>query len=113
VIISINISEEQVKHAEQLARHRRMTTGESANRSSEIGRAIDALFLTECLTDKTNDVSVVTPVKLIIPIFETIGKRRKLVGFDAFYGDQLVGRFDTQRDAEKALDAWVYEELAA
>jgi hypothetical protein len=57
VIISFNISEEQLKRVEQLARHRRMTTGESANRSSEVGRAIDALFLAECLTDKPNDVS--------------------------------------------------------
>lgn len=54
MIISINISEEQIKRAEELAKHRRMATGESANRSSEIGRAIDTLFLAECLTDKTN-----------------------------------------------------------
>lgn len=57
MIISINISEEQIKRAESLARHRRMSTGESANRSSEIGRAIDALFLAECPTDKTSGVT--------------------------------------------------------
>lgn len=56
MIISINISEEQIKRAEELAKHRRMATGESANRSSEIGRAIDALFLAECLINKTIDV---------------------------------------------------------
>ena len=56
MIISINISEEQIWRAEQLAKQRRMSTGEQANRSSEIGRAIDALFLTECLTDKTIDI---------------------------------------------------------
>lgn len=61
MIISFNISEEQLKRVEQLARHRRMTTGENANRSSEVGRAIDTLFLAECLTDKTNDTSVITP----------------------------------------------------
>lgn len=57
MIISINISEEQIKRAERIARHRRMTTGESANRSSEIGRAIDALFLAECLIDTSDDTS--------------------------------------------------------
>ena len=57
MIISFNISEEQLKRVEQLARHRRMTTGENANRSSEVGRAIDALFLAECLSEKTDDVN--------------------------------------------------------
>lgn len=57
MIISINISEEQIKRAEQLARHRRMATGENANRSSEIGRAIDALFLAECLINTSTDVA--------------------------------------------------------
>lgn len=64
MIISINISEEQIKRAEQLARHRRMTTGENANRSSEFGRAIDALFLAECLTDKTTDVHENQPAEV-------------------------------------------------
>lgn len=54
MIITINISEEQIKRAEALARNRRMATGENASRSSEIGRAIDALFLAECLIDKTD-----------------------------------------------------------
>ncbi len=54
LIISINISEEQIKRAEQIAKQRRMSTGEQANRSSEIGRAIDALFLRECPSDRTD-----------------------------------------------------------
>lgn len=53
MVITISISKEQVERAEALARQRRMTTGEDASRSSEIGRAIDALFLAECPTDKT------------------------------------------------------------
>lgn len=61
MIISINISEEQVRRAEELARQRRMRTGDNANRSSEIGRAIDSLFLIECLTNKTSDVLEVQP----------------------------------------------------
>ena len=52
-------------------------------------------------------------MKNIIPIFSAVGNRRKLVGFDAFYGDHLVGRFDTKPEAESALDAYVFEELAA
>lgn len=60
MVITINISEEQIKRAEQLATHERMTTGKAASRSSEIGRAIDerfaALFLTERPVGRTNDV---------------------------------------------------------
>lgn len=52
-------------------------------------------------------------MKTITPVFATIGKRRKLIGFDAFYSDHLVGRFDTRPEAERALDAYAYEELAA
>lgn len=63
MIITINISEEQIRRAEALAKHRRMTTGESASRSSEIGRAIDALFLSECPTNSTVVHSADRPVE--------------------------------------------------
>ncbi len=53
MVITINVSEEQIKRAEHLAQQRRMKTGERASRSSEFGRAVDALFLAECLTDQT------------------------------------------------------------
>lgn len=53
MVITINVSEEQIKRAEQLARQRMMLTGETASRSSEFGRAIDALFLAECPPNKT------------------------------------------------------------
>jgi hypothetical protein len=49
-----------------------------------------------------------TAMKTIIAIFETIGKRRKLIGFDAAFNGETIGRYDTARDAEKALDAWAY-----
>ena len=62
LIISINISEEQIKRAEQIAKQRRMSTGEQANRSSEIGRAIDALFLIECPSDRTDLITKDEPV---------------------------------------------------
>lgn len=52
-------------------------------------------------------------MKEIKAVFETIGKRRKLIGFDAFYGDHLVGRFDDRAAASAALDAYAYDELAA
>lgn len=52
-------------------------------------------------------------MKSITPIFELIGKRRKLVGFDAFYGDHLVGRFNDRDAARAALDAYAFEDLAA
>ena len=59
MVITISISPEQVKRAELLAKRRRMATGEDASRSSEIGRAIDSLFLAECPSDKTDDVPTV------------------------------------------------------
>jgi hypothetical protein len=52
-------------------------------------------------------------MKLITPIFELIGKRRRLVGFDASYNGFIIGRFDDRDAARAALDAYVYEELAA
>lgn len=64
MVITISISEEQVRRAEELARQRRMRTGESATRSSEIGRAIDTLFLTECLTNSPQDVLEVRPAEI-------------------------------------------------
>jgi hypothetical protein len=67
VIITISVSEEQVRRAEKLAQTRRMRTGESASRSSEIGRAIDALFLAERLTDTTDDILVNHPEPADVP----------------------------------------------
>lgn len=52
-------------------------------------------------------------MKTIVAVFSKVGRRNELVGFDAFYGDHLVGRFDTKPEAERALDSYVYEELAA
>ena len=52
-------------------------------------------------------------MKTIVPVFQTTGRRKKLIGFDAFYGEFKVGRFDTKPEAESALDAYVFEELAA
>ena len=60
MVITISITEEQVKRAEALARQRRMLTGDDVSRSSEIGRAIDALFLSECPFSKTNDVQEIS-----------------------------------------------------
>jgi hypothetical protein len=50
-------------------------------------------------------------MKEITPLFETIGKRRKLIGFRATYGAVEVGTFDTHAEAEAALDRFVYDEL--
>lgn len=50
-------------------------------------------------------------MKEITPLFETIGKRRKLIGFRATYGTIEVGTFDTHAEAEQALDRFVYDEL--
>jgi len=52
------------------------------------------------------------PAKRIEPVYEMIGKRKKLVGFDAWYGDDLIDTRDTLAAAEDALNAYVFEELS-
>lgn len=59
MVITISVTKEQVERAEALARQRRMLTGDEVSRSSEFGRAIDALFLAECPVNKTPDVQEV------------------------------------------------------
>lgn len=51
-------------------------------------------------------------MKLITPVFQTIGKRKKLIGFEASYDGFVIGRFDDRESARAALDAYVYEALA-
>jgi hypothetical protein len=93
--------------------------GEGLQRADILRRAIRRYLISlpinssEVINTQEKFTTEPTPAKLITPIFETIGKRRRLIGFDASYNGEVIGRYDTERDAEKALDAWVYEELAA
>ena len=50
-------------------------------------------------------------MKTITPIFETRGKRRRLVAFRACYDGFEIGEFDTAREAERAIDEWLHEGL--
>jgi hypothetical protein len=50
-------------------------------------------------------------MKTITPLFIQRGKRRKLDGFLAEYDGYEVGIFDTERQAEKALDEYALETL--
>ena len=54
----------------------------------------------------------IAPAKRVEPVYEMIGRRKKLVGFDAWYGDDLIDTRDTRAAAQAALDAHVYEELS-
>lgn len=54
----------------------------------------------------------IAPAKRIEPVYEMIGKRKKLIGFDAWYGDDLIDTRDTRAAAQQALDAFVFEELS-
>lgn len=48
----------------------------------------------------------------ITPVFETIGKRRRLAGFRAeIDGYELPGLFGSYSEAERAIDDYVYETL--
>lgn len=49
--------------------------------------------------------------RTITPVYEQVGKRRRLVGFLAKYGDFEVGTFDNYGDAERAIDHWVAAQL--
>jgi len=51
-------------------------------------------------------------MRSITPAFETHGKRRRLVGFRATIdGYELPGLFGSYLEAERAIDAYVYETL--
>ena len=63
MVITISVTEEQVRRAEARARPRPLQTRHPDHpRASEIGRAIDALFLAECPVSKTNDVPEATEI---------------------------------------------------
>lgn len=49
--------------------------------------------------------------KEIAARFEKVGKRAKLVGFEAKLGGQVIGTFDTRDAAQAALDAAAYDLL--
>lgn len=48
-------------------------------------------------------------MKEITTLFETIGKRRKLIGFEAKYNGEIIGTFDTRDEAQAELDRIAYE----
>ena len=50
-------------------------------------------------------------MKEITTLFEKVGKRTKLVGFEARYDGEIIGTFDTRDAAQAALDQAAYELL--
>ena len=48
-------------------------------------------------------------MKEITTLFETIGKRRKLIGFEAKYNGEIIGTFDSRDEAQAELDRIAYE----
>jgi hypothetical protein len=55
-IITINLDEEQVEKTRIILRELRDRHGEGVSRSEVFRQAIDNLFMSMCLTDKTNIV---------------------------------------------------------
>lgn len=51
-------------------------------------------------------------MKHIEIIWEVRGKRRKLIGFRAFYNGFEIGTFDYRDQAQEALDNFALDELA-
>ncbi len=54
MVITVNLEDAQITRANRLILHLSEREGEIISRSEVVRRAIDALFLSECLTDKTN-----------------------------------------------------------
>lgn len=50
-------------------------------------------------------------MKQILPLFTTIGRRKKLLGFEASYDGEVIGTFDSKVEAERTLDALAFETL--
>ena len=97
---SITLSPEAHHIGVILAKTDRMANGSEATLSSIINN-----LLLEQSSEPIKE-------KKIVPVFEMIGKRKKLIGFDAWYGDDLIDTRDTRAAAQQALDAYVYEELS-
>lgn len=111
-VVPVILFKQDVEHIDQLARSLRQSRSEFLR--TLIVDSLVAFSLPTRSSEETKESSEIPePSKTITPVFEVIGKRRKLVGFDAFYSDHLVGRFDNRDAARAALDAYVYEELAA
>lgn len=51
-------------------------------------------------------------MKHIEAIWEVKGRRRKLIGFRAFYNGFEIGEFKYRDEAQAALDTFAYDELA-
>lgn len=60
---SIWFDEQTLARLDRIIVEYKRRTGVQPSRSAVVCRAIDALFLSECLTDKTPDVSEVTPIE--------------------------------------------------
>ena len=58
MVITINISEQQFRRATQLVELISRRSGFTASRSQVVGKAIDVLFLSECRTYTSSDVSI-------------------------------------------------------
>jgi hypothetical protein len=48
-------------------------------------------------------------MKEITPLFRSIGKRRKLLGFEAKYDGAVIGVYATRPEAQHILDQIAYE----
>ena len=98
---SITLSQDALMQVDQLVMAARAQTRENASVSSVIEALIHEAYA------KRAD-----HLKRIEPVYELIGKRKKLIGFDAWYGDDLIDTRDTHAAAQAALDTYVYEELS-
>lgn len=93
--VSVYLTESALNAADQLVMADRRN-GQNANRSTVINRV---------LTEAAAQLKQITPVK----------NGNRIIGWQAWYGDHLVGNFDgaiSKPEAQRALDAFVYEELS-
>ncbi len=102
----LNVIEQMGSTEEERARKIGVTV-----RTIDNWHAGDGLKTVEKLVDAGVLHIAPTPEKEIITLFETVGKRRKLVGFEARYAGEVVGTYETRDEAQAALDAIAYDLL--
>mgnify|MGYP001593512026 CR=1 FL=1 len=93
---NLSLSEDTLIKADQLMIAIRKSSGAEVSRTT---------LVTELINQAHDQLKRIVPIRL--------GKR--VVAWDAYYGDHFVGQFGgagAKPDAERALDAFVFEELS-
>ena len=92
---NLSLTEDARIKLDQLVVSQRKTSGDESSRSQVVSTLIECAYAN-------------------LKRIEPLRSGKKIVGWRAMYGDHTVGEFDLldKPQAQKALDAYVYEELS-